>query len=58
LRGHLDRTARPSTIANAQPVTQGIANVNPIFTSVRLAQRIAFRIHIDEMPPGVAFLPA
>jgi multidrug resistance efflux pump len=26
---------------------------NPIFTWVRLAQRIPVRIHIDEVPPGV-----
>ena len=40
-------------IANAQPAAQGVANVNPIFTWVRLAQRIPVRIHIDEMPQGV-----
>jgi hypothetical protein len=27
--------------------------VNPIFTWVRLAQRIPVRIHIDEVAPGV-----
>jgi multidrug resistance efflux pump len=27
--------------------------VNPIFTWVRLAQRIPVRIHIDEVPPGL-----
>jgi hypothetical protein len=30
-----------------------VATVNPIFTWVRLAQRIPVRIHIDEVPPGV-----
>ena len=30
-----------------------MATVNPIFTWVRLAQRIPVRIHIDEVPPGV-----
>jgi multidrug resistance efflux pump len=33
--------------------TQGLATVNPIFTWVRLAQRIPVRIHIDEVPEGV-----
>jgi multidrug resistance efflux pump len=33
--------------------TRGVATVNPIFTWVRLAQRIPVRIHIDEAPPGV-----
>ena len=32
---------------------QGLASVNPIFTWVRLAQRIPVRIHIDEVPGGV-----
>src|SRR5271167_3938313 len=53
LRGHVDSIARAINVANAQPATQGVANVNPIFTWVRLAQRIPVRIQIDEMPPGV-----
>ncbi len=53
LRGHVESIARAINVANAQPATQGVANVNPIFTWVRLAQRIPVRIHIDEMPPGV-----
>ena len=40
-------------VANAQPNGQGLANVNPIFTWVRLAQRIPVRVHIDEVPEGV-----
>jgi multidrug resistance efflux pump len=36
-----------------QPNGQGLANVNPIFTWVRLAQRIPVRIHIDEVSEGV-----
>jgi multidrug resistance efflux pump len=52
-RGHVDSIARAINVANAQPAAQGVANVNPIFTWVRLAQRIPVRIHIDEMPPGV-----
>ena len=31
-----------------------LANVNPIFTWIRLAQRIPVRIHIDEVPKGFA----
>jgi multidrug resistance efflux pump len=53
LRGHVESIARAINVANAQPATQGVANVNPIFTWVRLAQRIPVRIQIDEMPPGV-----
>ncbi|HTO78349.1 MAG TPA: HlyD family secretion protein [Methylocystis sp.] len=54
LRGHVDSIARAINVPNAQPNHQGIANVNPIFTWVRLAQRIPVRVHIDETPPGVA----
>jgi multidrug resistance efflux pump len=52
LRGHVGSIGRAINVANAQPA-QGVANVNPIFTWVRLAQRIPVRIHIDEMPPRV-----
>ena len=37
----------------AQPNGQGVATVNPIFTWVRLAQRIPVRIAIDHVPPAV-----
>jgi multidrug resistance efflux pump len=53
VRGHVDSIARAINVSNAQPNSQGIATVNPIFTWVRLAQRIPVRIHIDEVPPGV-----
>ena len=53
LRGHVDSIARAINVSNAQPNSQGVATVNPIFTWVRLAQRIPTRIHIDEVPPGV-----
>jgi multidrug resistance efflux pump len=52
LRGHVESIARAINVPNAQPATQGVANVNPIFTWVRLAQRIPVSIHIDAMPPG------
>jgi multidrug resistance efflux pump len=53
LRGHVDGIARGINVANAQPNGQGLANVNPIFTWVRLAQRIPVRIQIDQVPEGV-----
>lgn len=53
LRGHVDSIAREINDANAQPNGQGIATVNPIFTWVRLAQRIPVRVHIDQTPRGV-----
>jgi len=53
LRGHVSSIARGINVANAQPNGQGLAAVNPIFTWVRLAQRIPVRIHIDSVPRGV-----
>ncbi len=53
LRGHVGSIARAINVANAQPDRQGLASVNPIFTWVRLAQRIPVRIHIDHVPQGV-----
>ena len=53
LRGHVDSIARGINVPNAQANQQGLATVNPIFTWVRLAQRIPVRIHIDEAPEGV-----
>lgn len=53
LHGHVDSIARAISVANAQPNGQGVATVNPIFTWVRLAQRIPVRIHIDDVPEGI-----
>jgi multidrug resistance efflux pump len=53
VRGHVGSIARGINVANAQPNGQGLATVNPIFTWVRLAQRIPVRIHIDQVPEGV-----
>ena len=53
VHGHVDSIARAINVANAEPNNQGVAAVNPVFTWVRLAQRIPVRIHIDEVPPGV-----
>ena len=53
VRGHVDSIARGINVANAQPNGQGLANVNPIFTWVRLAQRIPVRVHIDQVPEGI-----
>jgi multidrug resistance efflux pump len=53
VRGHVESVARAINVANAQPNHQGIATTNPIFTWVRLAQRVPVRIHIDRVPAGV-----
>ena len=56
VRGHVDSIARAINVANAQPNGQGVANVNPIFTWVQLAQRIPVRIHIDSVPADVVLV--
>ena len=56
VRGHVGSIARGINVANAQPNAQGVATVNPIFTWVRLAQRIPVRIEIDQMPDGVTLV--
>jgi multidrug resistance efflux pump len=53
VRGHVDSIARGINVSNAQAGPQGLAQVNPIFTWVRLAQRIPVRIHIDHVPKGI-----
>jgi multidrug resistance efflux pump len=52
-RGHIGGVARGINVPNAQPDQAGLASVNPIFTWVRLAQRVPVRIHIDQVPAGV-----
>jgi len=56
LRGRVASVARGINVANAQPNDQGLAQVNPVFTWVRLAQRIPVRLHIDEVPEGVTLV--
>jgi multidrug resistance efflux pump len=53
LRGRVQGLARGINVPNAVPDASGLASVNPIFTFVRLAQRVPVRIHIDEVPEGV-----
>jgi multidrug resistance efflux pump len=56
VRGHVHSIAREINVANAQPNGQGVATVNPIFTWVRLAQRIPVRIHLDRVPEGITLV--
>jgi RND family efflux transporter MFP subunit len=53
LRGHVAGVARGIVVPNAQPGASGLANVNPIFTWVRLAQRIPIRVQLDQVPESV-----
>ncbi len=51
--GHVESLARGIMVPNAQSDAAGLANVNPVFTWVRLAQRVPVRVHVDHVPDGV-----
>jgi RND family efflux transporter MFP subunit len=51
--GHVESISRGIADTNSDVNAAGLANVNPIFTWVRLAQRIPVRIHIDHVPDKV-----
>jgi hypothetical protein len=51
--GHVTSVTRGIGVSDAAGGTQGLPNVNPVFTWVRLAQRVPVRIAIDHVPPGV-----
>jgi RND family efflux transporter MFP subunit len=53
IKGHVDSLTRAINVPNAQSDALGVADVNPVFTWVRLAQRVPVRIHLDEVPSNV-----
>jgi RND family efflux transporter MFP subunit len=53
LKGHVQSVARAITDRDNATSADLIANVNPTFSWVRLAQRIPVRIAIDDIPKGV-----
>jgi len=53
ITGHVAGVARGIDIANASSDEAGLAKVNPIFTWVRLAQRVPVRIALDHVPPSI-----
>ena len=53
LQGHVESVSRGIVVANAAPGNGGLASVNPIFTWVRLAQRVPVRVQIDHVPADV-----
>ena len=48
--GHVAGVGRGITVSDAQPGVQGLPSVNPVFTWVRLAQRIPVVITLDDVP--------
>jgi multidrug resistance efflux pump len=53
ITGHVESFSRAIANTNTNINFQGLADVNPIFTWVRLAQRLPVRIKIDRIPSGV-----
>jgi multidrug resistance efflux pump len=56
LNGRIESITGGISAANAASSTQGLPNVDPIFTWVRLAQRIPVRIKIEQVPPEVSLV--
>jgi RND family efflux transporter MFP subunit len=53
LSGHVESITRGIQDQNAGTDRLGLQDVNPVFTWVRLAQRIPVRVHIDHVPDGI-----
>jgi RND family efflux transporter MFP subunit len=53
VRGHVDGVSRGINIPNVQPDLAGLASVNPVFTWVRLAQRVPVHIRLDAVPSDI-----
>ncbi|GAC1321310.1 MAG: HlyD family secretion protein [Collimonas sp.] len=53
INGHIDSISRGITDRDNALGSYGLANVNPSFNWVRLAQRVPVRIHIDKVPDGI-----
>src|ERR1700731_200694 len=56
INGRIESITGGISAANAASSTQGLPNVDPIFTWVRLAQRIPVRISIERVPPEVSLV--
>jgi RND family efflux transporter MFP subunit len=51
--GRVESVTRGISVPNATPSTQGLPNVDPVYTWVRLAQRVPVRIRITHVPTDV-----
>ena len=50
ISGHVSGLGRGIDVADAAPGVQGLPSVNPVFTWVRLAQRVPVRVELDDVP--------
>ena len=51
--GRIQSVTRGISVSNAAPSIQGLPSVDPVYTWVRLAQRVPVRIRITHVPSGV-----
>ena len=51
--GRIESITRGISVSDASPSTQGLPNVDPVYTWVRLAQRVPVRLKITHVPQGV-----
>jgi RND family efflux transporter MFP subunit len=51
--GRIESVTRGISVPNATPSIQGLPNIDPIYTWVRLAQRVPVRIRITHVPAGI-----
>jgi RND family efflux transporter MFP subunit len=51
--GRVQTVTRGISVPNATPSTQGLPSVDPVYTWVRLAQRVPVRIRITDVPAGI-----
>jgi multidrug resistance efflux pump len=58
LSGHVAGVGRGISVPNAMTDASGLATVNPVFTWVRLAQRVPVRIELDTPIPALVHLTA
>jgi multidrug resistance efflux pump len=56
LHGHVDSIARGITDRDAGTGRELLADVNPTFNWVRLAQRVPVRIRLDAIPAGLTLV--
>ena len=57
LHGHVESIAGAIEDREREASGAMLANINPTFSWVRLAQRIPVRVVLDAVPPGVSVLP-
>jgi RND family efflux transporter MFP subunit len=51
--GRVESVTRGISVSDATPSTQGLPSVDPVYTWVRLAQRVPVRVRITNVPTGV-----